>query len=626
MQHGDALAHGFPVHVDDGMALPAVGLDDGFVQVGDGVIEGDDAGQLEEGGLHEHIDASAEAEAHGDIHGVERVEADLLAGDGAAQGSRQMFFQIPVLPHAVQQEDAAFLDAPQQVVLVHIGLVVAGDEVGGVDEVGRADGPAAEAQVRHGDAAGLAGVVGEIGLRIQVGVVADDLHGQLVRADGAVGAEAPELAGGLAFGRHVEVLHFEGGVGHVVDDAHGEAVAGLFGGQIVEDREGLGGGEVFGGEAVASGIYRGGTGFGGIGVAHVEAQGIAGPGLLGAVEHGDALHGGRDGFQQLFRQEGAVQAHVDHADLLAAAHKLADGLFHHGGAGAHDDDEAIRFGMAVIVEELVVLAGDGVDFVHVLPDDAGQGVHEGVYRFTQLEEHVGVVGHAAQLGMVGVQGAVAESFHGFPVEHVGKFFLLKEFDFLDFVGGTEPVEEVDEGQARLNGGKVGHGAEVHDVLHGAGGQHGEAGLAGGHHVLMVAEDAQGVGGEGARAHMEDRGQEFAGYLVHVGDHQQEPLRGRVGGGESAALQGAVQSSCRAAFGLHLDHAHRGSEKVFLALSRPRICEFRHGRRGGDGKNGGNFRERIGDIGGSGVAVHGLCPAVTHEKASRSEEIIQTGCE
>ena len=51
-----------------------------------------------------------------------------------------MFFQIPVLPHAVQQEDAAFLDAPQQVVLVHIGLVVAGDEVGIVDEVGRADG------------------------------------------------------------------------------------------------------------------------------------------------------------------------------------------------------------------------------------------------------------------------------------------------------------------------------------------------------------------------------------------------------------------------------------------------------------------------------------------------------
>ena len=51
-----------------------------------------------------------------------------------------MLFQIPVLPHAVQQEDAAFLDAPQKVVFVHIGLVVAGDEVGIVDKIGRADG------------------------------------------------------------------------------------------------------------------------------------------------------------------------------------------------------------------------------------------------------------------------------------------------------------------------------------------------------------------------------------------------------------------------------------------------------------------------------------------------------
>ena len=46
-------------------------------------------------------------------------------------------------------------------------------------------------------------------------MVADDLHGQLVRADGTVGTEAPELAGGLAFGHHVEVFHFEGRVGHV---------------------------------------------------------------------------------------------------------------------------------------------------------------------------------------------------------------------------------------------------------------------------------------------------------------------------------------------------------------------------------------------------------------------------
>ena len=35
---------------------------------------------------------------------------------------------------------------------------------------------------------------------------------------------------------------------------------------------------------------------------------------------------------------------------------------------------------------------------------------------------------------------------------------------------------------------MGHGAEVHDLLHVALGQHGKAGLAAGHHVGVVAED------------------------------------------------------------------------------------------------------------------------------------------
>ena len=53
----------------------------------------------------------------------------------------------------------------------------------------------AEAQVADGHAAGLLGVVLEVGLNIFIGVVADDLDGVLVRADGAVAAETPELAG-----------------------------------------------------------------------------------------------------------------------------------------------------------------------------------------------------------------------------------------------------------------------------------------------------------------------------------------------------------------------------------------------------------------------------------------------
>ena len=72
---------------------------------------------------------------------------------------------------------------------------MAGDEVGLVDQVGRTDRVFAEAQVGDRDAAGLLGVIGEVGLGVHVGMVADDLDRVLVGADGAVGAEAPEAGG-----------------------------------------------------------------------------------------------------------------------------------------------------------------------------------------------------------------------------------------------------------------------------------------------------------------------------------------------------------------------------------------------------------------------------------------------
>jgi hypothetical protein len=77
---------------------------------------------------------------------------------------------------------------------------VAGDVIGTVDQVGGLDRCLAETQVGDGDAARFFGVVGEIRLGVHVGVVADDLDGALVGADGAVGPQAPELALDRAFG------------------------------------------------------------------------------------------------------------------------------------------------------------------------------------------------------------------------------------------------------------------------------------------------------------------------------------------------------------------------------------------------------------------------------------------
>ena len=66
-------------------------------------------------------------------------------------------------------------------------------------------------------------------------------------------------------------------------------------------------------------------------------------------------------------------------------------------------------------------------------------------------------------------------------------------DLADLVGGAEAVEEVQEGHARFKGRGVGDQGEVHGLLHRVGGEHGEAGGAGGHDVAVVAEDGQRLG-------------------------------------------------------------------------------------------------------------------------------------
>ena len=117
-----------------------------------------------------------------------------------------MLREIRLVPDRVEQELAAALESREEIVLRHVRLLGTRDEVRVVNEVRRIDRRLAEAQMRHRDAAGLLRVVGEIRLRIHVGLVADDLDGTLVRADRAVRAKTPELAGRRAFRREIDIL------------------------------------------------------------------------------------------------------------------------------------------------------------------------------------------------------------------------------------------------------------------------------------------------------------------------------------------------------------------------------------------------------------------------------------
>ena len=491
---------------------------------------------------------------------------------------------------------------------------MAGHEVRAVDEVRALDGGLAEAQVAHGEATGLLGVVGEVALSVHVGMVADDLDGVLVGAHGAVGAQAEELAGDGALGGRVDGgAERQAQVGHVVDDAHGEVVLGLVRRQVVVDGLDHGGVELLAAETVAAAhdhqIVPAGFAERG---ADVGVQGLAqGAGLLGAVHDGQLLAGGGDGGQELVGHEGTIQTDLDEAQLLALAVQVVDGLLGHVGAAAHDDHHAVRVGGAHVVEEVVGPAGEGADLLHVVLHDGGDGIIVLVGRFTILEVDVGVLRRAAQVGMLGVQSPLTELLHRFVVEELAHVLIVDGLDLLDLVGGAEAVEEVDEGHGRLDGGQVGDQGQIHDLLDGGGRDHGKSGLTAGHDVALVAEDGQSVGGQGSGGHVEHAGQQFAADLVHVGDHQQQALRGREGGGQRAALEGAVDRAGSAALGLHLSDADLLAEEIDPAIGSPLIGHLRHGRRRGDGVNCGNVRECVSHMACSGVPVdcHGLCHTI-----------------
>jgi len=230
-----------------------------------------------------------------------------------------------------------------------------------------------------------------------------------------------------------------------------------------------------------------------------------GPGLLRAVQHRDRADRRRERRDERRGVERPEQAHVHDADLLAAGCEGVHGLAHDAVAGAHQHDDAFGVGGAVVVEQVVRAARELGEPVHGPLDDLGHDLMERVRGLAGLEEHVWVLGAAAQHGVVGGQGALAVGAHEVVVHQLAEHFVGQVPDHVHLVGGPEPVEEVQERHPGLERGRVGHGRQVLGRLHVGGGQHRPARLAHSHHVALVAEDRQRVRGERPSGHVDHRG-------------------------------------------------------------------------------------------------------------------------
>ena len=266
-------------------------------------------------------------------------------------------------------------------------------------------------------------------------------------------------------------------------------------------------------------------------------------------------------------------------------------------------DHALRIRRAVVVEQAIGAAGlHGKAVHHRLHNSRNRRVERRA-GFARLEEHVGILRRAANERAIGRERVLAERDQVLVVDHGADGLVADGQNLAHLVRGAEAVEEMNERNARFERGDLRHQRQVGNFLHGIRRQHRPAGRAAGHHVGVVAKDRERVRGQRARRNVHRRRGQLAGNLEHVGDHQQQALRGGKRGAEGPGLQRAVQCAGRAAFALHLFHNGQCAPDILLPFRAPLIGPLGHRRRGGDGVDGDDFGESIGNRGRSLVPVH-----------------------
>ena len=594
------------VHVDDLLTgLLEVGIIVVLLHILDREVHRDDLGQREERALKDIVGALAEADGRRQLCRVDDVEVCVLAREVALHLRREMLLKLLDRPRAVEQEGAAVLEVCGDIVLFNVGRGVNRDKIRGIDQISAENRLVAKAQMALRQTAGLHRIVGEIRLRVLAADKADGRDGVLVRADRAVTAETPQLAADLARMRKLDLGVVERGVGNVVVDADGEVVLRLLLREVVVNRDELARGGVLGGQAVAAAddrdvvpacLIEGGH--------DVEVYRLADrTGLLAAVENSDLLDRSRDCRREMLDRERAVQVDLHHADLAALRVQIVNSLLDRLGSRAHNDDDFLCVRRAVVVEQLVVAAGQLVDLVHVVLDGVGHDGRLDVRTLLALEVDVGVYVVAAVGRVLRVERLTAELLERLLVDQAAQILIIEGLDALHLVRGTEAVEAVHERIARLDGGQMRDGGQVHRLLRRGGHQHAVAGGAAGHEVGVVTEDRVVVARDDAGRDVHDARQELAAHGVHRRDHQHQALRGGEGRGERARLQRAVAGAGRAGLRLHLNDVDRRAEQVFLALCGPFVDLFRHRRGRRDRVDRRYLGERIGAVRRRRVAVH-----------------------
>ena len=505
---------------------------------------------------------------------------------------------------------------------------MAGEQLRLPNQMGRVDGLRAEAQVRNGDRTGLVGVVNKGRLAVQPGGITHDRQGVFVGTHRAVGAK-PHKHGPEGLGRlHIKRgIHRQGVVGEVVDDPHREMGTRLALRQVVEHRLHHRRVELLGGEPVAAADHQGPLQLRPVllnGRHHIQQQGLGlTAGLLAAIQYSQAAGARRQCRHQGLGCERPEQPHLQQSHPLPLGHEGIGGG--HGGfaAAAHQHQHPFRFGVAVVVEQVVLATRVNRELIHDRLHMGRHGIAEGIHCLARLKTHIRVLAGAPQLRMVGAEPPAAMGGHQLDGHQGPQHRIADPLHPLQFVGGAEAIKPMQHRHPPPQGGGHGDGGAIGTFLHRAGAEQGAARAPCRHHITVVAKDGEGRCGQRPGGHMDHGAVELSSDPVEVGEHQQQPLRGGERGGERPHLQGSMHHPRRTGLALHLDHLRHLAPEVWEAFRGPGIHPFAHGGGRGDRVEGHHLAEAIGNPSHRFVAIHPGAVACGHGSGSNTVRAIPT---
>ena len=188
-------------------------------------------------------------------------------------------------------------------------------------------------------------------------------------------------------------------------------------------------------------------------------------GLLGAIQHRDAADRRGQRLDEGLHGERPIEPHLEQPHFLATLEQRPQRLLGRTHAGPHHDHHALRVRCTHVVKQVVLATHELGIPVHVLLDDLRHRIVERIGRLPRLEEHVRVLGRAAQHRLVRVHRPLPELVNVLLIDHRPNVFGIEHLDLVHFVRRAKSVEEVQERHAGLERGGVRDHRQIVNLLH-----------------------------------------------------------------------------------------------------------------------------------------------------------------